>query len=494
MTDSKNQQQDLRSMTGDKRTIDENDIIQSLATEQMSFLSRANSRAKPVLSDANTASYAGHTQASIARLTDKIELGPSKPPASRLAPVTDLRDSPPPLGTAQQKGFDPGNRDRTGSSLSLRRKTSRKDGSPASLWKSPRPEMHAGAAGNIEDYTLTLEERNNVQEDVNSPNFSPSGGSYPRDHEDGASSEESQEHNNLPVSKPLGNEDKYKMEDERGLGISQCGVLNYSGIYALTELTDTTREESASAIEMQENASRLTGLEKPGITGWEESVFGNDVDAQKMTRAPKNKAQALNQDVGVQTTDSGDVQDSSNSNNDKLTRLRRELELLTEAVKATPLDNATNALHIKTLEGLGWDIDSSLEVRKLHTSFIQLTEQFGTKVQTLAEHNRTNQIGLAEKETELVKVKKELQATRALERAPDPSLADREDWERIFKSEQYKRNQAELKFPEFKKKAEARYRFDLERLRRELQAKVDEARDKNTRLEERAQVYKTPRS
>jgi hypothetical protein len=200
--------------------------------------------------------------------------------------------------------------------------------------------------------------------------------------------------------------------------------------------------------------------------------------------APENTAQAPNQDIGVQTTDSRDAEESSRSYNDRLTQLKRDLELLTEAVQATPPENATNAPDTKALERFRWDIDGSLEVRKLHASFIQLTKQLGTKVQTLADQNRNYQIVLAEKE-------KDLQATREPERAPDPSLADHRIWEKKSKFEQHKRKQAELRFPDSKKKAEARSYFDVEKLRRELPAEINEARDQTTRLEERAQTYKT---
>jgi hypothetical protein len=74
MMNGKIHQQDPAFITSDNHTFNEKNIVESPAIEQITLLQRANSRAKAALSDAHTASYAGHTQASIARLTDKVEL------------------------------------------------------------------------------------------------------------------------------------------------------------------------------------------------------------------------------------------------------------------------------------------------------------------------------------------------------------------------------------------------------------------------------------
>lgn len=291
-------------------------------------------------------------------------------------------------------------------------------------------------------------------------------------------------HDDTSVRDLPGDGSEHEIDNNEGVNVTRPDAEAISGAHTPGEQAKTRDDAQLSFAKTPENKTRHKELETlaPEDIDGEEVSPQSQVNATEMASALKDESQTLDQNVRAKSRDHGAAKGEIKIYNERLTGLRRNIELLTNAVKTTIRISARKAPDTKTLQELRWDADDSLEIHELHQSFVQLTERLGNRVQTLSDQNTDYQRVLAEKEIELAKTNKELKAARELKQAPGPSSdmeADHKTCRRIYSIERQRRMEAEHKFIDFKRR------------NRELQVDLNDAHDQNTQLKERAQTLRT---
>jgi hypothetical protein len=494
----------------------------------------------PAHLNAKPSSFASHTHASKARQTEKVDLALSKLPVLREGSMIDAREPPAPSSTHQRLATEPRKGRRT---FNLRNRGQRRDRNARASSASDGSTL-SGREGGHDASTPNFSARQRSQVGFESQDASPSGNwtspnsevnvlqrdikQIERDEKEKLMQGEGTDSCGEAIKPVVGISDRMddpQPEEQDGAEVPDSGLytdMNEKQVGGRS-LHDTQTigkgdgshkhltVNSPSSVNQSETVnlkSRIKKLEKQLA---EQKKIAEDARSTADFAILKEEealkaAEKLDQDVQARARELEHARVDLKLYNDRLTTLRLDVEHLTDMVEQSLSNSVNGAPDTKTLKDLRWKSNSSYEAKTLHSNFLHLTKQMESKVQskfeTLSDQYMQMKFALAEKEKELIRAKKELQAaiqakqalltgTAELEKERDHMRNDRNLWNKAYLDECSKTQQAEHKFEEFRKLAEAMYRPNLEHLNKELQHDLTTVRDENDRLQERAQRLKT---
>lgn len=492
---------------------------------------------RPGKSNANASSYASHTQASKARQTDKVELAPSRPPIPTTTSNSDLTDPLAPSNSLLPPSVELNNRSRTSSLRSRGRE--RKETLSALL--SFDAQATNSNKSDLDAYAPSSGGRRKSQVSLSSRGALRSEATASLDLKIAELEQEiKHDEHRYDIHQDMtggfyGNVVEQAASDSGGIdvprdGIEACepGVQLDPNKDGKTCYHDTKRQDhSDSQLDVDspdfsdQSATELIGKLKSRIGKLQlrireleqdlveqedstaEALDGQELAVEREEAAIKKanilegEIAELDKDLRAKTKDVLEAEEDLKIYNNRLTRLRKDVEYLTEAVKNTSHNSVSGAPDTKKLKDLRWHNNTSPHARGLHQNLLQLTEQMENRIQMSSAQCMHVHYILADKEKELAKAKRDLQAaTRELEKPtvliPNHALEqERDEWKQLYGTERKKREQAERRLEDFKETANSMYRPRLEQQNRELQIDLNVARDKNIRLQERAQALKT---